>query len=150
MMMVNDNSRRCHKLECHSRVISYTPKVINYTRVINYSLESSITLLESSITPLESSITLLESPITLLESSITLLESSITHTERIYSAGITHEDCHMTVMICSQYRLLVSNESYIDLLKFFRLKYCLYMRNCYDLTNVFALQCQYQTLWHSA
>ncbi len=45
---------------------------------------------------LESSIMLLESSIMLLESSIMLLGLSITLLESIYSAGITHDDCHMT------------------------------------------------------
>ncbi len=77
IMIVNDASTVvsdwCHNLEHHLRL--------------------SITLLQLSIMLLELSIMLLESSITLLEFSIILLEN-------IYSIGITHDDHHITVIIC--------------------------------------------------
>ncbi len=66
-------------------------------------LESSIMILESSIMLLDSSIMHLESSIMLLESSIMLLESSIMLLKNIHSAGITHADHHMPIVICLQY-----------------------------------------------
>ncbi len=42
----------------------------------------------------------------ILQLSITLLESSIMLPKDIYSTGITHNDHHMTIIICLQYRPL--------------------------------------------
>jgi hypothetical protein len=49
---------------------------------------------------LELSIMLLELSIILLELSIKPLELSIMLLENIYSTGITHDDCHMLIVIC--------------------------------------------------
>jgi hypothetical protein len=42
----------------------------------------------------------LGSSITILELSVILQESSITLLDNIYSKGINHDDCHMTIQIC--------------------------------------------------
>jgi len=70
-------------------------------------LELSIMFIELSIMLIELSIMLLELPVVLLELSIILLELSIMLLENIYSIGITHDDHHMTVVICLKYRTLI-------------------------------------------
>jgi hypothetical protein len=39
----------------------------------------------------------------LLEASIMLLELSIMLIENIYSTGVSHDDCHMMIVMCLQY-----------------------------------------------
>ncbi len=68
MMIVIDDRKWRHKLECLSNVINYAPRAINYT---------------------------LESSIMLLESSVMLLKSSIMFLENNKNTGVTHDDCQM-------------------------------------------------------
>ncbi len=49
---------------------------------------------------LQSSVKLLESSIMLQESSIMLQESSIKLLENIHSAGVSHDDHHMMIVMC--------------------------------------------------
>jgi len=44
--------------------------------------------------------------LTNLEVPFTLLVLSITHLEKIYSTGVTHDDCHVTIYIFLRYRPL--------------------------------------------
>jgi hypothetical protein len=53
---------------------------------------------------LQSSIALLELSNMLLGSSTKLLESSIMFLESINNAGVTHDNDHMTILMCLQYR----------------------------------------------
>jgi hypothetical protein len=81
--------------------------IVNDTTSWSITLELSITLLELSIMLLGFSIMLLDLSFMLLELSIILLELSIMLLVNIYSIGITHDDHHMTVIICLKYRTLI-------------------------------------------
>jgi hypothetical protein len=67
-------------LERHSRVINYAPRVINYApRVISYAPRVINHAPRVNTYPPSVSITLIEN---------------------IYGTGVTHDDCHMIMLIC--------------------------------------------------